>query len=224
MGKKNLGEHKGYASYMLSVKLLLIIEKHWWLWLKMKYYRKSWKEVQLSICHLCSLLSPLIVNKTLILLTRKENDPHYVFPIKKCSLKPPATGARLAVCSPMGRWDFSSFWRGPKGNNWWWHEEGGGRNGGTVAGGLWHSGNEYLSRVPTTTQRKNFSVGHQFHRVGSPAGYRSIMLSAPWNADGFPAEWRPGKTDDLGMLHNLLFQNVTKGKFMLSEKGWMHLI
>lgn len=137
-----------------------------------------------STQHVSTLLYwalPLMVNEALILLTRKENDAHYEFSIKKCpySLKPPATGARLAVCSPMGRRDFSSFWRGPKGNNWWWHEEGGGRNGGTVAGGLWHSGNEYLSRVPTTTQRKNLSAGHQFHRVGSPAGYRSIMLSVP---------------------------------------------
>lgn len=137
-----------------------------------------------STQHLSSLLYwalSLMVNETLILLTRKENDTHYEFLIKKCyySLKPPATSAHLAVCSPTSSWDFSSSWRGPKGNNWWWHEEGGGRNGGTVAGGLWHSGNEYLSRVTTTTQRKNFSVGHQFHCVGSPAGYRSIMLSAP---------------------------------------------
>lgn len=27
-------------------------------------------------------------------------------------------------------------------------------------------------------------------------------------ADGFPVEWRHEKTDDLGTLHNLLFQDV----------------
>lgn len=45
-----------------------------------------------------------MVNETLILLTRKGNDSHYESLIKEgfYSLQPAATGARLAVCSPMG--------------------------------------------------------------------------------------------------------------------------
>lgn len=74
-------------------------------------------------------------------------------------------------------WDFSYFWRGPKESNWCWHEEGGGRIRGMVTEGQWHRGDEYLSRVTATTQRKNVSVGHHSHCLRSPAGYRSIIVS-----------------------------------------------